>query len=81
MKFGTKSFLFFLFFVFFPQKTHALTYNILTQKGPDLEAQAVPRLTEEPEVLGLVPNPVTLKKNDPEFFSTVLFPLPLIQEG
>ena len=77
MKFGAKSGFFGTFF----HKKHALTYNILTQEGPDLEAQAVPRLTEEPEVLDSVPGPVTFKKNDPEIFSTVLFPLPLIQEG
>ena len=49
-------------FVFFYTGTHALTYNILILKGPDLVAQAVPCLTEEPEVLGSVPGPVTFKK-------------------
>ena len=58
MKFGAISVLYFLH----KRKTHARTYNIVIQKGPDLVAQAFPCLTEEPEVLGSVHGPVTFKK-------------------
>ena len=84
MKFGARN----VFCFFFPhihththkKKSTCTDIQYSYTKRADLVAQAVSRLTEEPEVLGSVPGPVTFKKNDSEFFSTVLFLLLLIQE-